>query len=595
MGFMTFIESSGFLMSLGFAVLSILSIGSFMYRDVQLLLRKGIRYHNYGKKESYFRLQPTEFHLNVYRLLVVIGIIISIVYLFTNMVRIYLIVLLPLIMLMVFFYLQEQKIQDTNLSLHKFDIYYEEIHTLIEKKTFLLNEIKMLNQGLSDKHVRFLGHIETMNQFLHDKLDRSYYLKITNPIKSKIDQYERDLNRYDNSISQKFNDLLKSYLKTLKISKGLEVPALVNFVPKDIELEIQSTEALLIDKIYLDSQQWLASNMENDESPVKMLKALEAFQKDLDELIKQSFAYYHESQNRQPWFFYLEEKKLYKIEFLTQHKYLKLYPWIFSNRLYQNIKTEQALALMQYLIKEDYHDSGLTMMLTLPLIFRDLLPRVLNPETIQNRTSKLFQVFVDVFAQTLEFYQPTTILFDQLMALQHYVEFEVPDPSNLNRIESILNRNELEMEKAWIQTAYQDNLTALVNMKNKAIELLIIVQDVVGSSHPWYDFGTLVGLIHEYQKTLQKEKLSMLLVMLFLMICLKSQSPQIYEKAYGIVEQELNQLINFPQKGQSQQSIIIRIQDALKRDGYFHQAAAIMARIEQQRQMIDEVLEQKVA
>jgi glucosamine 6-phosphate synthetase-like amidotransferase/phosphosugar isomerase protein len=181
------------------------------------------------------------------------------------------------------------------------------------------------------------------------------------------------------------------------------------------------------------------------------------------------------------------------------------------------------------------------------------------------------------------------------MALQHYVEFEVPDPSNLNRIESILNRNELEMEKAWIQTAYQDNLTALVNMKNKAIELLIIVQDVVGSSHPWYDFGTLVGLIHEYQKTLQKEKLSMLLVMLFLMICLKSQSPQIYEKAYGIVEQELNQLINFPQKGQSQQSIIIRIQDALKRDGYFHQAAAIMARIEQQRQMIDEVLEQKVA
>ena len=592
---MTFIESSGFLISLGFAVLSILSIGSFMYRDVQLLLRKGIRYHNYSKKEAYFRLKPTELHLNVYRILVVIGIIISILYLFTNMVRIYLIVLLPLIMLMVFFYLQEQKIQDTNLSLHKFDNYYEEIHTLIEKKTFLLNEIKTLNQALSDKHVRFLGHIETMNQFLHDKLDRSYYLKITNPIKSKIDQYEKDLNRYDNSISQKFNDLLKSYLKTLKISKGLEVPALVNFVPKDIELEIQSTEPLLIDKIYLDSQQWLASNMENDESPVKMLKALEAFQKDLDELIKQSFAYYHQAQNRQPWFIYLEDKKLYKVEFLTQHKYLKLYPWIFSGRLYQNIKTEQALALMQYLVKEDYHDSGLTMMLTLPLMFRDLLPRVLNQETIQNRTIELFQVFVDVFAQPLEFYQPTTMLFDQLMALQHYVEFEVPDPSNLNRIEVILNRNELEMEKAWIQTSYQDNFNSLVNIKNKGIELLIIVQDVVGSDHPWYEFGTLVGLIHEYQKTLQKEKLSMLLIMLFLMICLKSQSTQIYEKAYGIVEKELSQVIKVPQKGLSQQAILTKIQDALKRDGYFHQAAAIMARIEQQRQVIDEILERRVA
>jgi hypothetical protein len=151
------------------------------------------------------------------------------------------------------------------------------------------------------------------------------------------------------------------------------------------------------------------------------------------------------------------------------------------------------------------------------------------------------------------------------------------------------------MEKAWIQTSYQDNFNSLVNIKNKGIELLIIVQDVVGSDHPWYEFGTLVGLIHEYQKTLQKEKLSMLLIMLFLMICIKSQSTQIYEKAYGIVEQELSQVIKVPQKGLSQQAILTKIQDALKRDGYFHQAAAIMARIEQQRQMIDEILERKVA
>jgi hypothetical protein len=592
---MTFIESSGFLMSLGFAVLSILSIGSFMYRDVQLLLRKGIRYHNYSKKEYYFRLKPTNFHLNGYRMLILLGSILSGIYLFTNMVRIYLVILLPLIMVMLFFYLQELKIQNTNLSLHKFDSYYEEIHTLIEKKTFLLNEIKSLNQSLSNKHVRYLGHIETMNQFLHDKLDRSYYLKITSPIKSKIDLYENDLNRFDNSISKKFNDLLKTYLKTLKISKGLEVPALVNFVPKDIEVEIQGSETQVIDKIYLDSQQWLKNNMENDESPVKMLEALERYQKDLTDLQRQSFAYYHQAKNRQPWFIYLEDKKLYKSEFLFQHQYLKLYPWIFSSRLYQNIRTEQALEMMQYLLKEDYHDAGLTMMLTLPLMFRDLLPRVLNQENIQNRTTKLFQVFVDVFSQPLEFYQPTTMLFDQLMALQHFVDVEVPDSSSKNRIETILDRNEIEMDKTWIQSAYQETFITLSESKNKAIELLIILQDVVGSDHPWYEFGTLVGLIHEYQKTLQKEKLSMLLVILFLMITLKSQSNQIFEKAYKLVELELNQVIKISQKGLTQQLILTKIQDALKRDGYFHQAAAIMARIEQQRQMIDEILQRKVA
>jgi hypothetical protein len=592
---MTFIESSGFLMSLGFAVLSILSIVSFMYRDVQLLFRKGIRYHNYNKKEAYFRLKPTELHLNVYRTLVVIGIIISILYLFTNMVRIYLIVLLPLIMLMVFFYLQEQKIQDTNLSLHKFDNYYEEIHTLIEKKTFLLNEIKTLNQALSDKHVRFLGHIETMNQFLHDKLDRSYYLKITNPIKSKIDQYEKDLNRYDNSISQKFNDLLKSYLKTLKISKGLEVPALVNFVPKDIELEIQSTEPLLIDKIYLDSQQWLASNMDNDESPVRMLKYLETFQKDLSELIKYSFGYYHQANDKNPWLIYLEDKKLYKLDFLSQNQYLKQYPWIFSNRLYQSIRTEQALEIMQFLVKQDYHETGLTMMLTLPLVFRDLLPRVLSQESLQNHTTKLFQLFVDVFTQPLEFYRSTTMLYDQLMAIQHFVEFEENDNDAMSKVESILQRNELELKRDWIISTYQDFFQSIGVTKNKAIELLILLQDVVGTDHPWFQFGSLVGLIHEYQKTLQKEKLSLLLVLLFLMIGLKTQSTEVFDKAYKQVEVELNQVIKLPQKGLTQQAILTRIQEALKKDLYFHQAASIISRIEQERQMVDEILERKVA
>lgn len=592
---MTFIESSGFVVSLIFGILSIFSIGSFMYRDVQLLLRKGIRYHNYSKKEAYFRLKPTELHLNLYRILVVLGSMVSLIYLFTNMVRIYLIILLPLTFLMVFFYLQELKIQETNLSLHKFDKYYEEIHTLIEKKAFLLKEIKNLNQSLADKHVRYYGQIEAVNQFLHDKLDRSYYLKITNPIKNKIDSYEQDLNRYDNSISKKFNDLLKTYLQTLKISKGLEVPALVSFAPKDLEIEIQSTETILIDKIYQDAQNWVISNMDNDESPVKMLKYLESFQKDLSDLYRQTFAFYHQAKDKHPWFIYLEDKKLYKLDFLSQNQYLKQYPWIFNARLYQNIRTEQALELMQYLVKQDYHETGLTMMLTLPLMFRDLLSRVVNQETTQNRTTKLFQVFVDVFAQPLEFYQPTTMLFDQLMALQHYVENEVSDTQSTTRIETILNRNEIEMEKAWIQSSYQEKFTQLANIKNKAIELLIIIQDVVGSDHPWYEFGNLVGLIHEYQKTLQKEKLSMLMIILFLMICLKSQSNQIFEKAYTLVEQELNQFVKIPQKGLSQSTILKKIQDALKRDGYFHQAAAIISRIEQQRQMVDEILEHKVA
>jgi hypothetical protein len=187
------------------------------------------------------------------------------------------------------------------------------------------------------------------------------------------------------------------------------------------------------------------------------------------------------------------------------------------------------------------------------------------------------------------------MLFDQLMAIQHYVEDEESDKEVANRVDTIVHRNELEVERDWIINTYQGFFQALGTTKNKAIELLILLPDVVGADHPWFQFGNLVGLIHEYQKTLQKEKLSMLLIILFLMIGLKTQSNEVFNKTYRLVERELSDVIKLSQKGLNQQGILTRIQDALKKDGYFHQAASIISRIEQQRQMVDEILQHKIA
>jgi hypothetical protein len=592
---MTLIESSGFLVSLSFAFLSIFSIGSFMVRDFQLLLRKGIRYQNYSKKEPFFRLKPTTFHLNAYRILVVLGIIVSLFYIFTNMVRIYLVILLPLTLLMVFFYFQELKIQDTNISLHKFDRYYEEIHTLIEKKASLLENIQQLNEMLSEKHKGFYSQIELINPMLKDTLDRSYYLKLTTPIKLKIDGYQQDLTRFDNSLSKKFNDLLKTYLKTLKITKGLEVPELISFSPKAIEEDINRTELQLTEQVLLDAEEWLLANMANPESPVQLLRFLERYQTDLDTHQKLAFSYYHNASERSYWFNYLEEKKLYQIQFLGKHNYLKEYPWIFQSKLYQNLKTDQALEIMQTLLKQDYYDTTLTMLLTLPLTFRDLLPRVTSQEQINNRTSKLLSIFIDVFAKPLEFYHPTTILFDQAMAIQHYFGFEYKDSSFLDRINSIVNERRIEAQKELILNSYQDIFIKLTPAKNKAIQMLILLQDVVGADHPWFNFSSLVVLIHEYHKTFQAEKLNLLLVLIFLMISLQTQSDKIFDKAFKMVQSEVDNLIKIPNKTIAPDVVLSRVREALKRDGYYQNLAAIVSRIEQKRQVLDQILESTVA
>lgn len=591
---MSLIESTGFLFSSSFALLTILSIGSFMYRDIQLLLRKGIRYHNYTRKEVYFRLKPSTIQLNVFRFLFLLGTLFSLIYLFTNMVRIYVLIILPFLFLITFFYFQEQAIQKTNLSLHKFDHYYEEIHTLIEKKVFLMKEIQSLQQMLSDKHTRYLAQIEAINQYLQNKLDRSYFLSLTNQIKTKITGYENDLKRFDDSISQKFNALLKTYLQTLRISKGLDVPALVTFVPKDIDQEIQETEDKLTQKIFQDANDWLVNNMVNEESPVKLLNYLSSFQKEIDTLIEKAFEFYHSAQNKDYFLNYLEEKKLIRPDFLFKDVYLKRYHWLISPQLYKNLKTDQILELMKLLLKENFHESGLTMMLTLPLAFRDMLSKILGEEVAQNRTRKLFQIFVDVYKKPLEFYHPTTLLYNQAQAIKHFSEVEDRNPIDNNRVNNLLQSNQLENEKDWLQQTYQQYFNGLVSLKSNAIELLILLQDVTGADDPWFDFGKLISLIYEFHKTLQKDKLMILEVLMVLMIGLKSQSVQVYEKAITICEKELEQFLKVSKKNGRLQIEAHKIQDALKKDYYFHHITAIISRIEQKRQAVDEILSLRV-
>ena len=446
-----------------------------------------------------------------------------------------------------------------------------------------------------EKHKGYFGQIEAVNATLVDAIDRSYYLKLTNPIKLKIDSYQQDLTRFDNSISKKFNDLLKTYLTTHKLTKGLEVPALVSFSPKAIEDEINASEGVLAEKVLLDAEEWLLTNMKNVDSPVGLLRYLERYQKELTSHQKQAFAYYHQVSNRDPWFTYLEEKKLYHIKFLGTEEYFKKYPWIFQPKLYQNIKNDQALEIMQLLLKEDYYETSLTMLLTLPLAFRDLLPRATTQEPITNRTAKLMTIFMDVFSQPLEFYHPTTVLFDQAMALQHYFDAESTNPSSSNRIDSLVKENRIESEKDWIEKNYQEVFSKLTAHKNKAIQMLILLQDVVGADHPWFHFGSLVSLIHEYHKTCQEEKLNLLLVLIFLMISLQTQSDKIYDKAFQMVQNEIGILFKLPNKSIGSDVLITRIREALKREGYYQNVAAIVSRIEQERQVLDQILESKVA
>jgi hypothetical protein len=481
-------------------------LSRFMGRDFQLSQRHTIRYQNYQQKEKWFYLTPNQNTLNSSLFFIVIGMLLTLIYMFTDFVRIYSVILLPLVFITSFFYVNEKQIEKTQFPLQKFDRYYQDIHTLIEEKTSMLQSIQDLNGKLESQEETFQKMIQTLNTIINQKLNPIWFKEFTDPIHSTLDTYKNDLLKYDNSITSKFNDLLVGYLKHLKMTSVLSVPSLISFSVSDLQLKIETTKTQLENKLFTESESWIKqSKLNSPNACIELIQYLDSLRTKPEHHISLSFEFFNQTDKPQLWIDFLVNQKWLTGDFLLKSNYLDLYSWVFQDSIYKLIPKDQALDILKYIVEKDLYSSVLTMMLRLPSDYQSLPERFIRFNTIDNRSFQVAQVFATLYSQVVHFSDPSTLLMNQTYALENfYTESKTNTPSVLQPLFS--SKNYLDFSDS-IRNFYKQSYDLLNTVKINVLELVLWFKGNLKNEDSLFKFDASLSYLNDLQKTLSINKM----------------------------------------------------------------------------------------
>jgi len=520
---MTFIESSAFFFVILFMIGNGYVLSRFMGRDFQLSQRHTIRYQNYQQKEKWFYLTPNQNTLNSSLFFIVIGLLLTLIYMFTDFVRIYIVILLPLVIITTFFYMNERDIEKTQFSLQKFDRYYQDIHTLIEEKTSMLQSIRDLNRQLEAQEQSFQTVLNILNPMLNQKLNVLWYNEFTTPIHSTLDTYEQDLLKYDNSITSKFNDLLVGYLKHLKMTSVLAVPSLISFSVPDLQQSIEQTTESLHDKLFKESETWIKQDkLSSPKACIDLLQYLDTLRTKPDTHIGLAFAYFNQTNKSEMWIDFLVSNKWISGEFLMKSNYLDLYPWVFQESIYKVIQKDQALDIMKYVVEKDNYPSVLSMMLSLPSDYQGLPERFVRFNKFDNRSFDVASLFASLYSQIVHFSDPSTRLMNQTYALENFYEDnKSTTPPVLQTL--FTTKNYLELSDS-ISKFYKQNYVTLQPLKVNLLEFILWFKGNLKKQDALFRFEPSLFYLNDLHKTLSINKMHHFVLAIALLVNLQTSS-----------------------------------------------------------------------
>lgn len=498
---MTFIEASAFFIVILFMIGNAYFLFRFVGRDLALSQRHTIRYQNYQQKEKWFYLTPHPISLQGSLFFIMAGTLLILVYMFTDYIRIYTVILTPLVLITLFFYFNEKAIEKTQFPLQKFDRYYQDIHTLIEEKTNMLQSITTLNSQLSEKEKQYQSMLATLNPWLIEKVNAQFYHPYTNPIHDTLDTYQKDLLKYDNSITGKFNDLLISYLKHQKMTGVLSVPSLITFSIPEIEKNIEETTPSVQQKLILESIRWIEEkNIASYQAAIDLIDYVDQTNPHPEKHIALTFEYFDQSQKTELWVNYLVKKKWINAPFLLQSNYLNLYPWIFQENTFSLLPKDQTLEILKYVVEKDLYPTAMSMMLKLPGDYQSIPERFVRFTKVTNSSFDLVSLFSTLYSQTIHFTDPSTLEMNRAYALENYYQSTSSNtPSSLATL--FASKNYLE-ESENIRKYYKQHYQELQPTKVNALEMMMSIQGQLKKIDPLFKFETSLQYLNDLQKTL---------------------------------------------------------------------------------------------
>ena len=221
---MTSIENSAFPMMIIYLIASTIVIGYNAYVEIVFRLRRKISYKNYKFFEPFYLLKMNIYNIVAMGVVAFLSIILFALYIWSNVVRIYCIVFIPMILAMsLFIYYEFSRLNYNNEDIITFDPYFRDLYKIERSKTAILNKISIVETDFKKLSSELMTKFRAFNTLLPNKEKEQEFQAFIDKCNKEFEKNRGELVNYNKSVTSQFDNSLNDFL-TLGLATDYEIP-----------------------------------------------------------------------------------------------------------------------------------------------------------------------------------------------------------------------------------------------------------------------------------------------------------------------------------------------------------------------------------
>ena len=453
---MTSIENSAFPMMIIYLIASTIVIGYNAYIEIVFRLRRKISYKNYKFFEPFYLLKFNIYNIVAMGVVAFLSIILFALYIWSNVVRIYCIVFIPMILAMsLFIYYEFSRLNYNNEDIITFDPYFRDLYKIERSKTAILNKISIVETDFKKLSSELMTKFRAFNTLLPNKEKEQEFQAFIDKCNKEFEKNRGELVNYNKSVTSQFDNSLNDFL-TLGLATDYEIP---EFHTIDVQQMFgYITELRTKFETYVSQQAKQKLRQGALKSPDKIIEvfniALKMNVRFTDEDIMTILeALNSKVAKKEEVFTYLLSQNLVSEDVLHEAIVRRDWAWcviednIFAKsrkkiiELYSDIVEHNAINCCNKLLNMSAVDQS------------DILVKVLNTATKSNACTQVIKFRIIIQSNDQEFDDEATMYENMAISIRNYV-LENPSDENRAWIIDVCNASSFYQNKEQIVNIY---------------------------------------------------------------------------------------------------------------------------------------------
>lgn len=489
--------------------------------------RKKINFKNFKRKEYLFYLKKSIFELVLEVFLIVCAMVMIFIASTSNVLRIYLCALIPLLLVLGMNLYENLTIERTNKNLSDFRKFHSQIIKVKNTKEENQKRIDKANEIVDLKKYNYTFLIKLLNDILLIPLRTDFDQYLSSAI-NELEEAQKNNDLYQDSCVKDFDEKIFNFVNHGKTCE-MVFPDLVAInenkiisLLKQHELE---TKKFLVN-YSVDSLK--NKNIQNNKSIVALLNINIEKNNDLSIFIKPAIECIDVNDDTSLFADFLFSKHLFNSEialFCIEKRFL----WIFSHDIYKNVSIRLFEDILKECIKDD--DVELTHIL---LSFvdeqrRDLYIRVSESANVENRSKRLIDVYTNFLRVNPGFLDESNMLENMVYSLNDYCQAN--DKNEHKHIVDIINKSSFLKESEYIKTKYNLIKNKLDKERKPFMHALVAYKYSKVSQAMILDSDKCIEFFQTCLSTLNENGIKHLLLIMNSIVLLNDKEPWIVEES----------------------------------------------------------------